>query len=410
MAYSQNIPKILHQIWIGPKPPPQQWLDSWKNKHPDWEYRLWTEKNIPQLENQKLFDQINSYSGKADILRYELLYQYGGIYLDADSYCLQPLDESMLRHHFFACYENEQALPGLVSQGTIGCEPNHPIMKVLIDSIKGISDINREAAWKVVGPILFTKVILEYKANKRKAALLPSYYFYPLHHSGACYAGKGKIFAMQHWGSTKEIVKGEESRITEDFFVNRHKERSGAPPQDSQEFKEALSKMMKVFKIKKLLEAPCRDYSFVKSLNLKLDWYVGINIIPEIILENERKYSVPRIYFDCCDLLRNRLPEADLILCRNCFNYCSYRDIQSALHNFKRSRSNYLLATNFTKVQENRDITTGENRPINLLKPPFNFPHPIAIINEEEGKTLALWKIKGHPEYRPPRRSEAEKK
>ena len=36
------IPKIIHQIWLGPLPPPQRWLDSWRDHHPDWDYHLWT--------------------------------------------------------------------------------------------------------------------------------------------------------------------------------------------------------------------------------------------------------------------------------------------------------------------------------------------------------------------------------
>ena len=38
------IPKIIHQIWIGPKPAPTNLMNSWKNKHPDFEYILWNEQ------------------------------------------------------------------------------------------------------------------------------------------------------------------------------------------------------------------------------------------------------------------------------------------------------------------------------------------------------------------------------
>ena len=29
------IPKIIHQLWIGTKPPPTKFMDSWKNKNPE---------------------------------------------------------------------------------------------------------------------------------------------------------------------------------------------------------------------------------------------------------------------------------------------------------------------------------------------------------------------------------------
>ena len=43
-----KIPKIIHQIWIGPKPPPTNFMDTWKNKHESegFEYIRWTEQEI----------------------------------------------------------------------------------------------------------------------------------------------------------------------------------------------------------------------------------------------------------------------------------------------------------------------------------------------------------------------------
>ena len=87
------IPKILHQIWIGPDEIPQDHIDTWKNKHPDWIHMLWDEKTIRDefpngLFNQSEFDGINEWCGKADVLRYEILYYFGGIFIDADSICL----------------------------------------------------------------------------------------------------------------------------------------------------------------------------------------------------------------------------------------------------------------------------------------------------------------------------------
>ena len=86
-----NIPKIIHQIWLGPKKPPQWCIDSWKinyiNSNPDWEYKLWTEKEINdfKLKNENIYDKEPTYRGKSDIARYEILFREGGIFLDADS-------------------------------------------------------------------------------------------------------------------------------------------------------------------------------------------------------------------------------------------------------------------------------------------------------------------------------------
>ena len=100
------IPKIIHQIWIGPKPRPVKFMNTFRDKHPDFEYILWTEEEMVKrgfrLENQVAYDRMTEWCGKADILRWELLYRYGGIYQDADSVCLEPFDETYLSKSAFA--------------------------------------------------------------------------------------------------------------------------------------------------------------------------------------------------------------------------------------------------------------------------------------------------------------------
>ena len=48
-----KIPKIIHQIWIGPKKKPDLWMDTWSNdyvkKYSDFEYVLWDNKRINKI-------------------------------------------------------------------------------------------------------------------------------------------------------------------------------------------------------------------------------------------------------------------------------------------------------------------------------------------------------------------------
>jgi mannosyltransferase OCH1-like enzyme len=41
-----TIPKIIHQLWIGNKPRPSKMMDTWKTKHPDFEYISWSEEEF----------------------------------------------------------------------------------------------------------------------------------------------------------------------------------------------------------------------------------------------------------------------------------------------------------------------------------------------------------------------------
>ena len=68
-----SIPKILHQIWIGPKPMPSKFMNTFRDKHTDFEYIRWTETEIEKrglkLECGTAVDRMTEINGKADIIR-----------------------------------------------------------------------------------------------------------------------------------------------------------------------------------------------------------------------------------------------------------------------------------------------------------------------------------------------------
>jgi len=150
-----------------------------------------------------------------------------------------------------------------------------------------------------------------------------------------------------------------------------------------------------------MLDAPCGDFNWMKDTPHGLEQYVGVDIIPELINHNQSLYGNERTQFLLLDLIRDKLPRADVILCRDCFIHFSYRHIGSAIKNFKRSGATYLLTNTYPDWRQNEDIRTGDFRHLNLLLPPFNFPPPLKHIDEklpEEqaqffGKTLGLWKL-----------------
>jgi len=122
------IDRIIHQIWIGPTPPPQKWLDTWTDKNPNWQYKLWDNEAVlgRKWKNQRIIDfyvdrynehikgetiaqdtfKLNSgillkgskatyfaWHVIADVLRYEILHEYGGYMPGADSVCQECIDD-----------------------------------------------------------------------------------------------------------------------------------------------------------------------------------------------------------------------------------------------------------------------------------------------------------------------------
>ena len=117
-------------------------------------------------------------------------------------------------------------------------------------------------------------------------------------------------------------------------------------------------------------------------------------------MDSNRAHESDHVTFRHANLLADRLPAVDLVLCRDGFVHFCYRDIWLALRNICRSGSSYLLTTTFPK-RHNRDIWTGDWRPLNLEAEPFNLSQPLELIVEgctESGgefadKSLGLWRI-----------------
>jgi len=154
--------------------------------------------------------------------------------------------------------------------------------------------------------------------------------------------------------------------------------------------------------IKSILDIPCGDFNWMSKTNLKIENYIGGDIVSNLIRKNKEKYEKNGTIFQIMDITKNKLPKVDLILCRDCLVHFSYYDIFSALKNIKLSNSTFLLTTTFINRNKNRNIFSGGWRPLNLRLPPFNFPKPIKIIIEKcieangkfADKSLALWRIK----------------
>ncbi len=196
------ISKTLHVVWVGPHNPPDQLIDSWRAKHssPEWEHVLWRDHKTGwnNAEQIRIRASRREWNGVADVIRWEILARFGGIVVDADSECLQPLDERFLEPDAWSCYENEAVRPGVIACGAMGGVQGAPIFKACVEAC-ATADPN-VPAWKVVGPLLITRI-----AGEMPGALkvFPARHFNPEHHSGAKAPGEDPIFARQFWGGTK---------------------------------------------------------------------------------------------------------------------------------------------------------------------------------------------------------------
>jgi mannosyltransferase OCH1-like enzyme len=134
-------------------------------------------------------------------MRWEILYEEGGVLVDADSVCVRPLDENLLDCEAFACWENEVARPGLIAAGYFGCNAGNEFVGKIISDIFNEDSVVNEMAWKTVGPKRLTESYRKY--NYQSLRIFPSHFFIPEHFTGIAYNGSGPIYAYQEWASTR---------------------------------------------------------------------------------------------------------------------------------------------------------------------------------------------------------------
>jgi inositol phosphorylceramide mannosyltransferase catalytic subunit len=173
-----TIPTIIHQIWVGPKPYGRfdNLRKSWIANHPGWLYILWTDKEVKHLTlvNQDLYDRAKNYGEKADILRYELLYLFGGLYADIDTECMKPFD---VIHRTYSFYAGSDGL-NLIHNSLIGSTPHHPLLEHVITRLRDNARLS-SIPYKT-GPFHFTKALLEVaKPYASQIMIFPPDYFTP---------------------------------------------------------------------------------------------------------------------------------------------------------------------------------------------------------------------------------------
>jgi hypothetical protein len=150
-----------------------------------------------------------------------------------------------------------------------------------------------------------------------------------------------------------------------------------------------------------LLDVPCGDFTWMEQVDLSGIEYIGGDIVPLIVEENQRLHSRKSRRFTRLDLTQDVLPDADVLLCRDCLVHLSYANIRVVLANIARSNIRFVLMTSFPGRRDNYDVADGDWRALDFQAPPFSFPEPrLAIVErceEEDGayadKALLAWRV-----------------
>ena len=213
-GFADSFPRLIHQIWLGPNPLPVQaraWAAGWRRRHPRWHYQLWTDADAATLDmvNRVAFDAAESFAMKADILRYEILLRYGGLYCDLDFECLRPIGPLLAQ-------VGEEAFGGFewptvsyrrsLCNALLGALPGAALLRRAVEALPESARLHlaerhihrAETIARATGPAFLTRCAIECPA----ITIFPQPVFYPRSSENAV------AYARHHfWGSWRQ--KGE---------------------------------------------------------------------------------------------------------------------------------------------------------------------------------------------------------
>jgi hypothetical protein len=210
----QLIPRVIHRIWLGPDPVPEifeDYAESWRRHHPDWEVRLWRDADLPAFSSQAELERTRTPKSRFDksyydITRLELLHQMGGVVIDLDVEALRPIDPLL---------GGISAFVGRVSSGDkvgnqiMGAVPQHPFLAHAVARLHetiGTTDTSSQRA----GSAFVSRML---KERPEDVTIFPRDYFYspltiePPQHPHDF----PEIYAVHH--STESYRQGPEGQI-----------------------------------------------------------------------------------------------------------------------------------------------------------------------------------------------------
>jgi len=238
-----KIPKVFHYIWLGKKLPQEYipFLETWLKYHPDWTFVFWVDNpenyNLGKLcenytfddvkkqllthksksenivvdvknltfDNKKFFDATRNYGQRSDILKWEVVYRFGGVYIDVDFECTKPLDMLNYMYDFYTGIQPLDTSFIQLGAALFAARPGHPILKQCVETIK--DDWHNTQIIISTGPLHFTKCFYE-AANQQGLidVALPASYFYPCGYDEQKLPRKNwmrsESFGVHHWAGS----------------------------------------------------------------------------------------------------------------------------------------------------------------------------------------------------------------
>lgn len=196
------IPKKLYHIWIGPLSAPVEWMRTWPEHHPDWEYIV-LDNDFLESRRWRLKAHIDEYmargeySGVADIMRYEVLSETGGFIASADTVCLRSVDDLFVEDTAYVSRENDILCPESLSP-ILAASSGNLMLDRAIEAIEEISPKSMGVPWMTTGNLLMGFLARKHPESFK---VLPSRLFVPKHYTGLYSEETDETYCREFFGT-----------------------------------------------------------------------------------------------------------------------------------------------------------------------------------------------------------------
>ena len=131
-------------------------IERARKLHPNWEVKVWRVPAIIQGYNfllEKYWPKVNSGAQFSDLFRLDVLYRFGGVYVDSDLRLFKPLDDLVDRFDFFIASENGLQL----TNALIGARKESTVLRNLIDELDSAEPDWTSPPNMTTGPYFFSQ-------------------------------------------------------------------------------------------------------------------------------------------------------------------------------------------------------------------------------------------------------------
>lgn len=186
------IPKVIHYCWFGGGEKPDyalKCIESWKKHCPDYEIKEWNETNYDVTKNKYMREAYEEkrWGFVPDYARIDIVYQYGGIYLDTDVELLKNFDSVIDNESFFGFERSGEAYQINLGSG-FGSAKGNDFLKQIRDYYENCSFRNIDGSLNLTpSPIINSQTFVEsgYVLNNKLQTkdgntIYPYDYFAPL--------------------------------------------------------------------------------------------------------------------------------------------------------------------------------------------------------------------------------------